>query len=275
MKPGPPVDVLLYHDIYETAEKTCALSNPRYTTALPKLMRHLNYLADHGLVCMRLGEWVEARAQGLSWHGRRAILTFDGPHMGWFKYLIPVLRRLEQPATFFVSAGWIEGDGHPYPESRGLRWSDIGGIERFHDTKGRQLFDIGCHSMWHTLLHKEGNESEDYYQRRLEEEIVEASHLIRKRTGCPVKTYAPPKGIGSVDLLRPFFAKAGIDAVRWAMLPGRTNAYNDDLYTLQISYCDTAEQPDEALEDVLRRESYNLFNRVKKRLISRFRLARE
>ena len=164
--------------------------------------------------------------------------------------LIPLLLQRELRATFFVTAGWI-GDQHPYAESRHLTWDDIAGIEQYTDVKGQQMFDVGSHSMWHTTLCREPRESQLMYRQRLEEEIVRASDLIQKRTRLPVRTYAPPKGKGSLTALRTMFELAGIEAVRWASLPGKKNEYHTDLFDLQISYCDTIDQPFDKLAVLL------------------------
>ena len=149
---------------------------------------------------IRLGEWLDARIEGRRWEGKHVLLTFDGPHTGWFEHVIPLLVQLELPATFFVIAGWV-GAQHRFPESRHLTWDNIAQIEEFKDRSGRQLFDVGSHSMWHTTLDKQDSENEVTYSQRLEEEIVEACSLIRKRTGFPVRTYATPEGRGDRDSL--------------------------------------------------------------------------
>ena len=135
------IDILLYHDVCSTFDEAETRSNPAYTTPLPKLQHHLEWLSDSGFKAVRLGEWLDARAERQRWQGKSVVLTFDGPHIGWFEHVIPLLVRLEFPATFFVTAGWV-GTQHPYPESRHLSWVDIANIEQSTDKSGRQLFDL-------------------------------------------------------------------------------------------------------------------------------------
>ena len=245
------IHILLYHEVCATNLERQTLSNPLYTTSISRLTEHLMYLQRSGFIGIRLGEFLGAGNHGRNRPGKKYfILTFDGPHAGWFDYVIPLLRDMEIPATFFVTAGWV-GQGHPYPESRNLSWSHISGIEHITASSERQLFDVGSHSMWHTPLHRQVSETSSSFASRLMEEIVTATHMIRQHTGLPVLSYAPPKGIGDMNVLRPFFDMARITMVRWASLPGRINHFDDNLLDLQICYCDNSSHTDKKLAIVL------------------------
>jgi peptidoglycan/xylan/chitin deacetylase (PgdA/CDA1 family) len=196
------------------------------------------------------------------------MLTFDGPHTGWFEYVIPLLKEREFPATFFVIAGWV-GSQHRFPESRYLTWDDIAGIERCKVRSGRQLFDVGSHSMWHTTLDMQPGENGSKYHQRLHEEIVKATTVMRERTGLPVRTYAAPKGKGDLASLRKRFELAGIQAVRWASLPGKSNQYQQDLFDLQISYCDTVHQSWNQMAFMLSNKYLSFLKKCSQWLISR------
>jgi peptidoglycan/xylan/chitin deacetylase (PgdA/CDA1 family) len=259
------VDILLYHDVCDSKESAESRSNPNYTTPVEKLRYHLDRLAPNDLYAVRLGEWMDARKDGQVWRNRCVVMTLDGPHGGWFEHAIPLLIDLEVPATFFVTAGWV-GSHHPYPESRGITWSDIREIERFEDRNGRQLFDVGSHSMWHTTLDAQPSESESKHRKRLQEEVVTASALIREKTGFAVKTYAPPKGKGNLDHLQPVFESAELEAVRWASLPGKTNQFHADLFDLQISYCDTMKKPPDQMISTLSGRLDNPLSRLRNKI---------
>jgi peptidoglycan/xylan/chitin deacetylase (PgdA/CDA1 family) len=177
---------------------------------------------------------------------------------------------MEMPATFFIIAGWV-GERHAFSESRHLRWEHIKRIENVKDRKGRQLFDIGSHSMWHTTLDKKTSENDGQYGKRLEEEIVEATRLIRERTGCPVRSYASPEGRGNPQVLERLFISVGLEAVRWASYPGRKNHFLQDLLELDISYCDTYNQAFDQLSIVLSNKWVSFFKRARRRLIAELR----
>ena len=110
--------MLLYHDVCASEAERNETANPRFTTPLPKLRAHLEILREQGYRTLGLEDWLATRetAEGPS-ENPVAILTFDGPHEGWFQHAIPLLRETGTPAAFFITAGWI-GAKHPYPESR-------------------------------------------------------------------------------------------------------------------------------------------------------------
>lgn len=229
--------VLLYHDISASLEKSALCSCPDFTTDVDKLKSHLRHVKKSNLIPIRFEQLIDAKIQGLKLKGKYVIFTFDGPHAGWFEYGVPLLTELEIPATFFITSGWV-GEKHLYPESRHLSWNNIINLLTYKNVQGNNLFDIGCHSMWHSVLLKKLSETEIEFQRRLEKEIVEAADIIEKKTGIRVRSYATPKGKGKLLTLRPYFEKAKIKAIRWATLPGMVNNYNSDLMNVQICYCD-------------------------------------
>jgi len=264
------VDILLYHDIARDEEEARRLSNPLFTTPLPRFKAHLQWLRRSRYKPIRLNEWLDARLQGERWQGKYVLLTFDGPHTGWFEYVFPLLVEMEIPATFFIIAGWV-GPRHAFPESRHLRWEHIERIETLRGKKGKQLFDIGSHSMWHTTLDKKASENNAEYRKRMSEEIVEATRLIRNRTGCPVRTYASPEGAGDRTALAPLFRLAGLEAVRWAGYPGRMNVFMQDFWDLDISYCDTTNQMVDQLSIVLSNKWLAFFKRARRRAVAEMR----
>ena len=269
-RPGS-VAVLLYHDISRDRTQAEALSNPDYTTPLPKLEYHLKWILNSGYHPLRLEEWIGVQRRGEKLPGNHLLLTFDGPHKGWFEYLLPVLERYAFPATFFITAGWVGAD-HPYPESEDLSWEDINRLTKVQDGDGRQLFDLGCHSLTHSILEQGSEEGQKGYRQRLREEIILPARVMRKHTDSPVLSFALPKGRGRPNELHPYFQQAGYQAVRWARLPGSINRMDKNLYDLQILYCDTLEQPQDKLVDILTREA-SWFNkalaRIKKRIKGR------
>lgn len=244
------IDILLYHDIARNEMDAKKLSNPLFTTPLPRFRTHLQWLKRSSYKPIRLNQWLDARQKGENWKDKHVLLTFDGPHTGWFEYVLPLLVEMEMPATFFVIAGWV-GEKHAFPESRHLRWEHISRIESLRDRKGKQLFDVGCHSMWHTELDRRAGESSQEYHRRFEEEVVHSTEVIRRHTGCLVRSYAPPSGDGDLNLLRGHFSAARIEALRWATTPGKRNGYRTDFFDLQISYCDNLNYASTQLEIVL------------------------
>jgi peptidoglycan/xylan/chitin deacetylase (PgdA/CDA1 family) len=257
------IDILIYHDVCKTAEDVKFCSNEVYTTPLPKLICHLEWLAKAGYRAIRLNEWVGARKSNIVWKGKYVILTFDGPHAGWFKNVVPLLSKKKIPAVFFVTAGWV-GKNHAYPESRSITWNDLSELGKFKDRNGLQLFEIGSHSMWHTVLERSENENEKKFQNRMNEEIVESAKRLHENTGLIVNSFAPPKGRGKLKDLADFLNEAGINSIRWASLPGRSNNFNQDLFDLQISYCDMNSFTENDFKSAFSNKFFKLFLKLKK-----------
>lgn len=231
--------ILLYHDIAADEAATARCASPRFTTTVSRLREHLQEIQDAGLRPTRLDEWLQWHRFGRFPAGRHVLITFDGPHIGWFRHAIPMLCERNLPATFFITAGWV-GERHRYPESRGLSWADMRTIPEFRNRQGGSLFEIGSHSMWHSPLTRQDGEAEAAYRDRVREEVVNASRLIQAEVGVRPVSFATPKGEGDLRELRAWFDEAGIGAVRWASLPGRAIPSGHDPYDLPIAYCDIA-----------------------------------
>ena len=235
----PPfsLHILLYHDVAASDAEGLSRTCPRYTTAAPRLKAHLDIIRESGCATTRMEEWLQWKQTNQFPPGRHVLMTFDGPHVGWFDHAIPLLREYDMPATFFVTAGWV-GANHRYPESRHLTWKEVSSIPAYQSKRGICLFDLGNHSMWHSVLVRQVNEQDADFTARLHEEMVVASQLIHSKTGHKPLSFATPKGEGSIDELAPFLRQANLQAVRWAHWPGRALSASHDPFDLQIAYCD-------------------------------------
>ena len=109
--------ILLYHDVAADDETAAHCTCPRFTTTAARLKEHLDTIRETGLGVARMDEslaWYrEGRFPG---GGGTSCSRSDGPHVGWFRHLIPMLQEYGMPATFFITAGWV-GERHRYPES--------------------------------------------------------------------------------------------------------------------------------------------------------------
>jgi len=246
----PTLDVLLYHDVSDDGGVD-ARSNPAYTTSISRLERHLELLRRRAYRFLRTDQWLDLRSRKEGGTVRWAMLTFDGPHVGWFTHVVPLLCRTSTPATFFITSAWV-GEAHPFPESRSIRWSDVRELLRHDAGSAGGLFDLGCHSMTHAILSRSPAETDALFARRLRTEIVTSTEMVRTECRSPVRAFAPPKGRGSlVDMAEPL-REARVEAVRWASMPGATNAFEADPFNLQIRYCDHLDAGDHGLRNELR-----------------------
>jgi len=243
------VRVLLYHEVVESARALAQTSNPRYTTALERLAKQVSLLRGAGYHLILFRDWLSAREGLREIPPKSCILTFDGPHIGWFRLLVPYLAKENIKAAFFVTGNWV-GDGHPYPESRGrISWDDIIGLRTHRGRDGCPLFEIGSHSLNHTILERHHREDEAAFKQIIRREIVGSAKLLRAHLKCPTELFALAGGRGDIALLRPLFAEAGYRVVRKVSLPGYPNPVDADLLAVEIVYCDRS---DHSLRDFSR-----------------------
>jgi peptidoglycan/xylan/chitin deacetylase (PgdA/CDA1 family) len=118
--------------------------------------------------------------------GRRALtepqfcLSFDDGHPSWRDVVLPVLRDLGIPATFFLISGTV-GRGS------GLTWNDC-----------RELAATGMSFGSHTRTHRHLAELDDAAAAR---EIRDSRAEIEDQLGLPVRDFAAPYGRPGHDFL--------------------------------------------------------------------------
>jgi peptidoglycan/xylan/chitin deacetylase (PgdA/CDA1 family) len=191
----PPV-VLAYHGVGQATEAEdpvrLVLDPARFDSQL-RLLRRMGYRFE------RVG--ADAPAPGT------AVLTFDD---GWFDAitnLLPRLRALGVPATFFVCPGWF-GGWHPEVQGEAGRLVDRHDVEAL----AKAGMDVGSHSMLHRdlrLLDDAG----------LEADLVSSKHQVEDVTGQPCTSFAYPYGLSDGRVEAATMA-AGYD-VAFAWLPDR------------------------------------------------------
>lgn len=107
-------------------------------------------------------------------------ITFDDARLSQQDVAIPILNRYNVKATFYVSPGNME--------YRLLEWEKI-------VTDGHE---IGNHTMTHpcsgNFSFARNNALEDYTLERMEEDILSANEIIKKKLGVLPSTFAYPCG---------------------------------------------------------------------------------
>lgn len=99
---------------------------------------------------VRLAEQIEACRQGKDMGGTLSV-TFDDGYVDNFSVAAPILKRLNIPATFFVTTGFIGStivppwDGQLRVPQRWMSWDQVRELRS-------QGFDIGSHSDRHLSL---------------------------------------------------------------------------------------------------------------------------
>jgi len=174
--------VLAPAGMFRRLPSTASLYFPFYHDVQPDyakdLRRHLRAFTRIG----QLISWDDALAV---LDGRRELtgptfcLSFDDGHPTWRDVVVPMLRELDVPATFFLTSGLIGQPGN-------LTWQDC-----------RDLLAAGCHFGSHTVSHPRLADQDDESARH---EILDSKHEIEDELGVEVRDFAAPYG-HTIDFL--------------------------------------------------------------------------
>ena len=143
-------------------------------------------------------------------------LTFDDGHEDFYTHAFPLLKRLNLPATVFVTTGFVEeGKNYPLskinsPEIRPVTW------EMLAEMLESGLVTIGAHTHTHPNLVHESND-------RVIEELARPLEFFRKRLDLAVRHFAYPRALCNAaveTLVRQYYASAAIAGGKKATAEG-------------------------------------------------------
>jgi len=132
----------------------------------------------------------------LSWEKTNVVITFDDGYKSWVTDAIPTLTKLELPATFFVSSGFVELSKEGETEFMRSKLcvtqparKITGGLE-IEDVRNivKQGFNVGGHTVNHCNL------AEVRESGRIREEIQEDKKRLEEITGGKIEYFAYPFG---------------------------------------------------------------------------------
>lgn len=171
--------ILAYHRVNDRVEDPLAVRAADFRRQLEAVRRSYEVIA-----LGRLADLLEKPPAGR----RVAAITFDDGYRDNFEVAAPVLEELSLPATFFLAAACLGGEGavprrgdcRPREDQRTMTWPEAAELV----SRG---FDIGSHTLTHpdlAGLEKAGAEKEIRGSRR----------LLRERLGSPVEFFCYPRG---------------------------------------------------------------------------------
>lgn len=179
--PGPLA--LAYHGVADVPLR----KDPAGLFVRPRdLVRHVKRLRSWGYRLVTLGQLAERVSAG---EGEgHAALTFDDGLVDNLETLLPLLRRLEAPATVFVVSGWL---GQPYPWGP---WTRLLTVDELRALAAGGI-EIGAHSSSHADL-----SALSYADAR--SELETSKRTLEDVLDRPVDVAAYPFGRAGPDAIR-------------------------------------------------------------------------
>jgi hypothetical protein len=138
-----------------------------FAELLDRLKRGADFISTETCLAMLEGSKL---IQGRFFH-----LSFDDGHRSLLDHAVPVLKRLEIPALFFVCTSWVGTD------SNVLAWEDL---RKLHSWG----FDIGSHTRTHVNLVEAARAG------KLEEEVAGSKRDVERSLEAPCPYFAWPFG---------------------------------------------------------------------------------
>ena len=188
--------VFCYHSVHP--------NRPFDSTTPEAFERHVEWLQEHCRL-VSLTELVSASRAAASDRPLAAI-TFDDGHEDNHRYALPILARRGAPATFFVTAGFVERDPSVMRRLQQLWRAGPDDVVPLDWSQVRELaaggMEIGSHTYSHLNLARLSREE-------TEQDLRRSRDLIAERTGAVIDTLAYPFGKPDVH-----FTPTTTDAVR-------------------------------------------------------------
>jgi len=180
-EPGDRVVVFCYHSIHPSIP---------FRSATPELFsEHLAWLREH-CECVPFSQLLTARER--TGDGLPIVsITFDDGYADNHEYALSLLVQHGIPATFFVTAGFLDGDEATLERFQRLRRLDRSEIRPLDWSQVNEIlgagFEVGAHSYSHPNLARLSGPD-------LQDELGRSRRVIEDRVGRPVSMMAYPFG---------------------------------------------------------------------------------
>jgi peptidoglycan/xylan/chitin deacetylase (PgdA/CDA1 family) len=171
----PPPLALAYHGVAAARARTLGAD---LFVRPQDLERQVRALRRWGYRLLKFSEQAELAGRGAA--ARTASLTFDDGLADNYTTLLPLLERLDAPATVFVVSGWL-GGVHPHAS-----WARILTAEQV-----RALHEAGVEVGAHTATHADLT---TLSQAEAEAELAECRRVLEEIVNAPVRVAAYPFG---------------------------------------------------------------------------------
>jgi peptidoglycan/xylan/chitin deacetylase (PgdA/CDA1 family) len=173
--------VFCYHSVRPT--------RPHLSSTPDVFERHIEWLNQH---CQLVSLRALAAGTGIARSGKPiAALTFDDGYRDNHSYAFPILEKYRTPATFFITAGYLERDPQVLHRFERMVGGESAGFAPLAWSQVRELLaagmEIGSHTYSHPNLARISREE-------AEQELRTSRDLIGDRLGTAVDLFAYPFG---------------------------------------------------------------------------------
>jgi len=168
------VPILIYHHIRNATDKD-SQSNLQFIVA-PKIFENqMKYLSENNFTSISFKNLADYFEGKFTLPKKPIIISFDDGLINQYKNALPVLKKYNLTATFFIFTNPL-GRSQNYIDWDQLKELDNLGME------------IGSHGFYHLFLNK-------ITETELEKEVVESKKLIEENIGHEIYAFAYPFGV--------------------------------------------------------------------------------
>ena len=147
----------------------------RFITSPEEFDRQLQYLKEHGFTVVSLKDVVAHLASSSPFRGKYVAITFDDGYQSQYHYALPILKKYNDTATFFVYTDAVDR------LKQTMTWDEIIDL----DSQG---MTIAAHTRTHPLLTKIHNKDQ------LSQEIYGSKEDLETHLHKSVTLFAYPYG---------------------------------------------------------------------------------
>lgn len=180
--------VLMYHRITEEVPLNL------YERSITDFESDIKYLINNNIKVISFDDLSDISESGTMPDGQSAIISFDDGDRSGYDLVLPVLRKYQMKATFFL---WVEKiDQNSYFTS-----SEVGLMSNYMLPGGTRPFTFGSHSYTHQYLlaRKTAFTTDEEYNAFLDYELGESKRIIELLIPDDIKGLALPFGDGAGD----------------------------------------------------------------------------
>jgi len=159
--------ILVYHHIPKKKD------GKSYSITVADYNKHLRYLYQNDFECAVIDDYMESVKVPLDESRKKIFITFDDGHESDFNIVLPLLKKYNFRATFFVTTDWIGTNGYLNREQL------------------QKLKDAGMSIQSHAKTHKFIDEMDE---KGVFEEISYSKYILEKILDCEVSSLSFPGG---------------------------------------------------------------------------------